>query len=71
MSRLRITLAKSVIGYPQDQKDTARALGLRKLNTTVVRPDNPAVRGMVNKLSHLVRVEEIADEPKRKKAQGD
>ncbi len=65
MSRLRITLAKSVIGYPQDQKDTVRALGLRRLNGAVVQPDNPAIRGMVSKLRHLVTVEELPDEPKR------
>jgi large subunit ribosomal protein L30 len=62
MSRLRITLARSVIGHPQDQKDTARALGLTKLNRTVVRPDSPVVRGMVAKIRHLVRTEEIGDD---------
>jgi large subunit ribosomal protein L30 len=61
MSRLRITLRRSTIGHKQDQKDTARALGLTRLNRTVVRPDNPAVRGMVQKLRHLVAVEEIPD----------
>ncbi len=61
MSKLRITLARSVIGRPQDQKDTARALGLTKLNRTVVRPDSPMVRGMVAKIRHLVRTEEIGD----------
>ena len=67
MSRLRITLKKSTIGHPQDQKDTARALGLRKLNATVTRPDNPAIRGMVGKLHHLVTVEAIAEEGERKR----
>jgi len=62
MSRLRITLERSVIGRPQDQKDTARMLGLTRINRTVIRPDNPAIRGMVNKLSHLVSVEEIEQE---------
>jgi large subunit ribosomal protein L30 len=62
MTRLRITLRRSVIGHPKDQKDTARALGLTRLNRTVLRPDNAAVRGMVTKLSHLVSVEEIEDE---------
>ena len=61
MSKLRITLTRSVIGHPQDQKDTALALGFRKMNQTVVRPDNACVRGMVVKLRHLVSVEEIAD----------
>ncbi len=62
MSKLRITLTRSAIGSPQDQKDTARALGLTKLNRTVVRPDSAAVRGMVAKIRHLVRAEEIGDD---------
>lgn len=57
---LRITLVRSPIGYSIRQKQTVRALGLRKLQQIVERPDNPAVRGMVNKISHLLRVEEIA-----------
>jgi large subunit ribosomal protein L30 len=59
--KLRITLRKSTIGQQQDQKDTARALGLTRLNRAVVRPDNPAVRGMIQKLRHLVVVTEIPD----------
>jgi len=62
MSRLRITLRRSTIGRKQDQKDTARILGLTKLNGAVIRPDNPAIRGMVNKLRHLVTVEEVDGE---------
>jgi len=62
MSRLRITLRRSVIGRPKDQKATAQVLGLTKLNRTVVRPDTPAIRGMVQKLHHLVEVETVADE---------
>ncbi len=58
--KLRITLKKSPIGYAQDQKDTVKALGLRKLYSSVEQPDTPAIRGMVGKVSHLVRVEEIA-----------
>lgn len=65
MSRLRITLRRSVIGQKQDQKDTARMLGLTKLNKVVVRPDNPAIRGMVNKLRHLVTVEEMGGDEDR------
>jgi len=61
MSRLRITLRRSIIGRPKDQKETARILGLTKLNRTVVRPDNPAIRGMVEKLRHLVTVEETGE----------
>ena len=60
MSRLRITLRRSVIGHPKDRKDTARVLGLTRVNRTVVRPDTPAVRGMLRKLHHLLSVEEVA-----------
>ena len=56
---LRIKLVRSAIGYSLRQKRTVHALGLRKLNQVVERPDNPAVRGMVNKIPHLVQVEEI------------
>ena len=55
---LRITLVKSPIGYTQRQKDTVRALGLRKMNQTVEHTDSPVIRGMVTKVSHLVQVEE-------------
>ncbi|NCU18108.1 50S ribosomal protein L30 [Pallidibacillus pasinlerensis] len=56
--KLEITLTRSTIGRPQDQKDTVKALGLRKLHQTVVKEDNPAIRGMINKVSHLVSVKE-------------
>jgi large subunit ribosomal protein L30 len=69
MTRLRITLERSPIGYARDQKQTARALGLTRLNRTVVRPDNPAIRGMINKLRHLVSVEET-EEPNDLKKRG-
>jgi large subunit ribosomal protein L30 len=59
--KLRITLVKSVIGYDKKQKATASALGLRRINQTVERVDNPQIRGMVNKIPHLVQVEEIED----------
>ncbi len=59
--KLRITLVRSPIRYPRRQKLTVRALGLRKMHQTVIRPDNPAVRGMVFKVSHLVSVEEIEE----------
>jgi large subunit ribosomal protein L30 len=55
---LRVTLLKSPIGYSQRQKDTVRALGLRRLNQTVEHTDTPVIRGMVTKVSHLVQVEE-------------
>lgn len=56
---LRITLVKSPIGYSGRQKGTVRALGLRRLNQTVVQRDDPVIRGMVTKVSHLVEVEEL------------
>ena len=55
---LRVTLVKSPIGYTKDQKATVRALGLRRMNQTVEHNDSPAVRGMLNKISHLIKVEE-------------
>ncbi len=58
MVTLRITLVKSSIGYPQDQRGTLRALGLKRLHQTVVRDDSPSVRGMVEKVKHLVVCEE-------------
>jgi len=60
--RLRITLRRSVIGHPREQKQTARTLGLTRLGRAVVRPDNPAIRGMIRTLHHLVSVEEIEEE---------
>ncbi len=55
---LRITLVKSPIGYSQRQKDTVRALGLRRMNQTVEHSDTPVIRGMVTKVSHLLKIEE-------------
>jgi large subunit ribosomal protein L30 len=65
VKRLRITLRKSAIGARRDQKETAVALGLRRLNRTVVRPDTPAIRGMIAKIGHLVSVEELSSEGDR------
>lgn len=62
MTKLRITYTKSAIGYSQDQKDTVRSLGLRKLNSTVLHDDTPSIRGMAFKVRHLVTVEELAEE---------
>jgi large subunit ribosomal protein L30 len=55
---LRITLVRSPIGYAKRQKRTVRALGLRHINQTVEQADGPVVRGMIAKISHLLRVEE-------------
>jgi large subunit ribosomal protein L30 len=57
-AQLSITLVHSPIGYPKRQKATLKALGLRRINQTVTRVDNEAVRGMVNAVIHLVTVDE-------------
>ncbi len=56
---LKITLVKSTIGALPKHKKTVQALGLRKPNTSVEQQDNPAIRGMLNQVRHLVKVEEI------------
>jgi large subunit ribosomal protein L30 len=55
---VRVTLVKSPIGYSKVQKRTVRALGLRRMHQTVEHPDSPAVRGMITKIIHLLKVEE-------------
>lgn len=55
---LRVTLVRSPIGYTKDQKKTAMALGLRRMNQTVEHKDTPALRGMLFKIIHLLRIEE-------------
>lgn len=57
--KLEITLTRSLIGRPEDQRVTVKTLGLRKMHSTVVQEDNAAIRGMINKVSHLVTVKEI------------
>ncbi len=59
MSQIRVTLKKSLIGRKDDQIATVKALGLRRINHSVVKPDNVAIRGMINKVVHLVEIEEI------------
>ena len=56
---LRVQLVRSMIGNKQDQRDTVRTLGLRKMHQVVELPDTPVSRGMINKVSHLVSVEEV------------
>ena len=56
---LKITLRKSLIRASKKQKETAKALGLKKINSTVEQKDNVAIRGMINIVSHLVSVEEV------------
>ena len=58
-ARLKITLVKSPIGYNKRQRGTVRALGLRRLNSSVEHEDVATIRGMVEKISHLVTVEEV------------
>lgn len=59
MTKVKITQIKSVIDRPKNQKATIKALGLRKINHTVEKVDNPQLRGMINKVSHLVLVETL------------
>ena len=58
-NKLEITLKRSVIGRSEVQKATVQTLGLRKIHQSVVREDTPVVRGMINKVSHLVDVKEV------------
>ncbi|WP_054697828.1 50S ribosomal protein L30 [Syntrophomonas palmitatica] len=57
--QLKITWTKSFIACPQTQRDTIKSLGLRKLHQSVIKDDCPEIRGQVNKVIHLVQVEEI------------
>lgn len=59
MAKIRITWTKSAIGYSKDQKATVRALGLKRLHQQVEQEDSRDIRGMVNKVRHLVTVEEV------------
>ena len=59
MTRLKVTQVRSVIDRPEDQKDTIRRLGLRRIRHTVIKEDRPDIRGMIDKVRHLVRVEEV------------
>ena len=59
MAQLKITQVKSAIGGRQNQKDTLRTLGLRRIGQSVVREDRPEVRGAVRTVAHLVTVEEV------------
>ena len=59
MAKLKVTLIRSTCGRKKDQIATVAALGLHKIRSTVEHDDNPQIRGMMNKVSHLVSVEEI------------
>ena len=56
--KIKVTLVKSLIGTKQDHRATARGLGLRKLNSSAMLEDTPAVRGMIDSVAHLVRIVE-------------
>ena len=62
MAKLRITWIKSGIGYKEVQKKTLKALGFRHLNQSVTHNDSASIRGMLNKVKHLIKVEEEAGE---------
>ncbi len=59
MAKVRVTLKRSLIGRPETQRRTVRSIGLRKLNSVVELEDNPAIRGQLHKVRHLIEVEEI------------
>jgi large subunit ribosomal protein L30 len=59
MTRLKITQVKSGIGFQQNQRQTLRSLGLKRLRDTVIQEDRPEIRGMVHTVTHLVTVEEV------------
>jgi large subunit ribosomal protein L30 len=61
---LKIKLVRSMIGRPEKHRKVLRGMGLRKLNKTVELKDTPAIRGMINTVSHLLKVEENIDETK-------
>lgn len=61
MAKLKVTLTRSLISRPDTQRRTAKSLGLRKMHSSHVLPDNDAIRGQLHKVRHLVTVEEIAD----------
>lgn len=61
-AKLDITLVRSMIGRPEKHRKVLRGLGLTKLNRTVRLEDTPSIRGMINKVSHLVKAEEASDE---------
>lgn len=65
MSYLKITWKRSLIGYDQRQRRVIEALGLKRLQQSVVHHDSPTIRGMVNKVSHMLQVEEVEESRKK------
>jgi large subunit ribosomal protein L30 len=71
VTRLKVTQTRSVIRRPKDQKDTVRRLGLHRIRDSVIKEDRPDIRGMLDKVRHLVSVEELAgDDPKDRVGKG-
>ena len=60
-TRFKVTQTRSLIGRPPDQRATVRGLGLKRLGDVVVKEDRPEIRGMLRKVSHLIRVEEVKE----------
>ncbi len=59
MSQLKLSLVRSLIGSTKRQRDSVRGLGLKRVNDTVLISETPAIRGMIDKVSHLVTVEKL------------
>jgi len=64
MKKLKVTQIRSTINRKQKQKNTVKSLGLGKIGRTKIHEDNPVIRGMINKVSHLVKVEEVEKQEK-------
>ena len=65
MAQLKVTQVRSVIDRPKDQKDTIRRLGLHRMHDSVVKDDRPDIRGMIDKVRHLVTVEPVEGAKRR------
>jgi large subunit ribosomal protein L30 len=59
LAKLNVKLVRSLIGRKQDQIDTVKALGLKKINSEVTHEDTPQIRGMIEKVIHLIQVKEV------------
>ena len=69
--KLKVTLRRGLVGRPQDQRGTVRALGLKRIGHSVIKEDRPEIRGMIFKGKHLVEVEEMpAEKKKQTKGEG-
>ena len=58
-NKLKITLVRSFIGRPEEHRLVAKALGLRKMQSSVIQDDTPSIRGSIRKIEHLLKVEEV------------